>query len=242
MAVLARRGGWAADEAPAHVVRYDNDALTVRLGAVPIADVLRELALQSGAEVRGQVREPRDVTATFDSVPLPEALARLLGDQNFALVYGGGGHLKAIRLLGGDGVLVPAPAPPVGERAPFPGALPALIERHPPVPVTGAVADAVKADVASLAQILELSLHHADPAVRAEALRTGITTLEAERDLYVAVLDELDHTDSAFLANLLRASASGHAEEVATLVSQDAHAAQLRLMASSVLQRLRRGD
>jgi len=30
-------------------------------------------------EIPGQVREPREVTADFESVPLPDALTRLLG-------------------------------------------------------------------------------------------------------------------------------------------------------------------
>lgn len=235
------RSGWAAEEASARRIHYENDLLTVHLGGVPIAEVLEELALQSGAEVRGQVREPREVTATFDSVPMPEALARLLGDQDFALIYGKGGRLKAVRLLTGDQVLAAAPPSPVAQRAPFPGALPALMDGHPPVPITGAVAEALKAESATFRQLLALILHHADAAVRTEALRTSIATIEAERDLYVAVVDELDHTDSALLAGLLRAAASEHAEEVAMHVSQEAHAAQFRLMASSVLQRLRKG-
>ncbi len=238
--ILARRG-WAADEVPPHVVRYDDDVLTVRLGAVPISEVLQELAAQSGAEIRGQVREPRDVTAAFDSVPLPEALSRLLGDQDFALVYGSGGRLKAVRLLGSDAVSVQAPAPASAKRPPFPGALPGLIDAHAPVPVTGAVADALKSDSATLRQLLELTLNHPDAAVRAEALRTGIASVEADRDLYVAVLDEIDHTDSAFLANLLRSSAGDRADELATHASQEAHAAGFRLMATSVLQRLHKG-
>lgn len=243
MVLLARRGGWAADEASAHVVRYDDDVLTVRLRGVPISEVLQDLAVQSGAEVRGQVREPRDVTAEFDSVPLPEALSRLLGDQDFALVYGNSGRLKAVRLLGGgDAVSVHVPATPPGQRPPFPGPLPALIDGHAPVPVTGAVADALNSDVASFRQLLELALQHSDATVRAEALRTGLAAIEADRSLYVAVVAELDHTDSAVLASLLRASASEHADELAMLVSQGPHAAKFRLMATSVLQRLRRGD
>jgi hypothetical protein len=240
--VLARRGGWAADEPPARVVRYDDDVLTVRLGDVPISEVLADLAMQSGAEVRGQVREPRNVTAAFDSVPLPQALARLLGDQNFALVYGSGGHLKAVRLLGSDAVSVQASTPSAAQRAPFPGALPALIDAHPPVPVTGAVADAVQSESASLRQLLELTLNHPDATVRTEALRTGLAAVEADRDLYVAVIDELDHTDSTFLASLLRASAGERADELAAHVLQEAHAAKIRLMATSVQQRLRRGS
>ena len=225
------------------VVRYDHDVLTVRLRGVPIADVLQKLAVQSGADVRGQVREPRDVTASFDSVPLPEALARLLGDQNFALVYGSGGRLKELQLVGSDAVLVQAPAPPTprGQRPPFPGLLPGIIDGHAPVPVTGAVADALQSDVATLRQLLELALRHPDATVRAEAVQTGLATVEAERALYVAVVAELDHTDGVVVAGLLRASAGEHAEEIATLVSKTT-AAKFRLMASSVLQRLRRSD
>ena len=243
MAVLAPCGCVAAEEAPAHVVRYQDDVLTVRLRAIPVADVLQDLAAQSGAEVRGKVRDPREVTAEFDSVPLPEALSRLLGDQGFALVYESGGRLKAVRLLGNDGVSVQASAAIVpGERPPFPGPLPALIARHGAVQVTGAVADALQSNFASLPQLLDLSLHNADATVRAEALRTGLAAVEADRELYVAVVAELDHVDSAALANMLRAAAGEHADELATSVSKGPHAAKFRLKASSVLQRLQQGD
>src|SRR5437870_1492301 len=95
---IGAASGWAADE---RVIEYSKDALTVRLAKVPVTDVLAEVSQKTGAEIRGQVRNPTDVTAEFEAVPLPEALHRLLGDQNFALVYGDGGRLKAVRLIGG---------------------------------------------------------------------------------------------------------------------------------------------
>lgn len=241
-ALLAPCSGVGADEPSAHVIRYHDDVLTVRLRSIPVTDVLRDVAQLSGAEVRGQVRDPHEVTAEFDSVPLPEALARLLVNQDFALVYGGGGRLKAIRLLGSDDVSVAAAVKVPGERPPFPGPLPALIDRHGPVPVTGAVADALQSNVASLRQLLDLSLHHSDSTVRSEAVRTGLAAVEADRELYVAVVAELDHADSGVIANLLRAAAGEHADELAMSVSQGQSAAKFRLMASSVLQRLRRAD
>jgi hypothetical protein len=241
--VVAPCGGSSAEEPLARAVRLQDDVLTVRLRNVPITDVLQDLATQSGAEVRGQVREAREVTATFDSVPLPEALARLLGDQAFALVYGSGGQLKAVRLLGSDGVSIRASAPVApGERPPFPGALPGLIERHAAVQVTGAVAEALHSNFANLRQLLDLSLHHADATVRAEALHTGLAVVEADHGLYAAVVEELDHTDSAVVAGMLGAAAGAHADEVAMGVSQGPYVAKFRLMASSVLQRLRRAD
>jgi hypothetical protein len=241
-AVVVPFGRVAADETSARVIRYQNDVLTVRLRSVPIDEVLRDVAQQSGAEVRGQVREPRDVSAEFEAVPLPEALSRLLGDQAFALVYASGGRLKAVRLLGSDAISVPAVAIVPGERPPFPGPLPGLIDRHAAIPVTGAVAEALQSDSATFRQLLDLSLHHADGTVRAEAVRTGLAAVEADRELYVAVVAELDHVDSGVLAKLLRAGAGEHAEELAKSVSQGPNAAKFRLKASSVLQALRQAD
>src|SRR2546427_8197190 len=196
-AMLSWRNARAAEDAPAPLIRYSNDALTVRLSGVPNSEILEELARQSGAEIRGQVREAREVTADFQSVPLPEALARLLGEQDFALVYGKGGRLKAVRLLGGSRAGAPTSptVPPTAAVAPFPGSLPELIDRHPPVPVAGQLADALGAQSATLRQLLELSLHHEDPAVRTEALRTGIATIEKEPALRAAVISELSNAD-----------------------------------------------
>src|SRR5213083_2105641 len=242
-AMLGWRNARAADDAPVPLIAYSNDALTVRLSGVQNSDILAELARQSGAEIRGQVREPREVTADFESVPLPEALARLLGEQNFALVYGKGGRLKAVRLLGGGSQpstqvagSPPSSAPSGPGWPPFPGSLSALIDRHPPVPVAGALADAIGSPSATLRQLIDLSLHHEDPAVRAEALRTGIGTLDGDAELRSAVISELETADSAFLTSLLRSAASERSEDIATQVLRDSRFPEIRLKASSVLQ------
>ena len=83
------------------IVTYRSDQLSVRLEKVPLEDVLAELGRVSGAEIQGAPREPRDITAQFDDVPLPEALFRLIGDQNFMLTYGEGDRLRTIELFGG---------------------------------------------------------------------------------------------------------------------------------------------
>ena len=241
---LGCRDGRAAEDGEIRLVRYENDALTVHLSSVPVADVLQEIALQSGAEVRGQVREPRDVTADFASVPLPQALTRLLGDQNFALVYGKGGQLKAVRLLGGvQGALAPPTIVSASAARPptFSVSLQELIARHPPVPVSGAVADALHAPTATLQQLIDLSLHQEDPNVRTEALRTGMATVEADRELFSAVIKEMNDSGSESLANQLHVAAGEHADDVANDVLREAHAAQIRLMATSILQWLHRG-
>ena len=82
------------------MVAYDDDRLTVHAEKVPLADVVREIGRQSGAEIVGEVRKPREVTRQFDGVPLFDALVRLLGEQNFTLRYGSEGKLRKISLLG----------------------------------------------------------------------------------------------------------------------------------------------
>src|SRR5438876_685391 len=84
----------AGDEPPERVVQYAKDALTVRVTRVPVDEILGQLGKQSGAEIRGEVRDRHEITAEFEDVPLPEALHRLLGEQNFALIYGDGGRRR----------------------------------------------------------------------------------------------------------------------------------------------------
>jgi hypothetical protein len=98
-ATLLSAGSLAAGE-PACVVAYDDGRLTLHAEKVPLADVVREIGRQSGAEVVGAVRKPREVTRQFDQVPLFDALVRLLGEQNFTLRYGSEGKLRTISLLG----------------------------------------------------------------------------------------------------------------------------------------------
>ena len=82
------------------MVAYDDDRLTVHAEGAPLADVVREIGRQSGAEVVGEVRKPRAVRQSLDRVPLVDALVRLLGEQNFTLRYGPEGKLLRIHLLG----------------------------------------------------------------------------------------------------------------------------------------------
>ncbi len=111
--VLSGEAG-AADLAPTARVEYRNDLLSVDLQRTPLADVIDELGRQSGAAIHGHVRKPRELSLLFADVPLPDALERVLGEQNFTLRYGAGGRLEAIDLLGEPRPLL-APAATAGE-------------------------------------------------------------------------------------------------------------------------------
>ena len=230
---------------PGRVIQYSKDTLTVRLDKVPLSDVLSDIGQQSGAEIRGTLREPREVTADFEAVPLSEALARLLGDQNFALVYDKEGSLRAVKLLGGPLAGGAAPAP-VAAPPPSAGKTPIdireLLLSHPPVPVHGRLAQTLGTDSATLQQLMELSFHNEDPTVRAEALRAGVQTLEGEPNLRQAVIGALNSFDDAALSTLLRGAAGPNAEEVAMQVLTQSRAPEVRVKASSVLQKLRHSD
>src|SRR5438477_11908968 len=86
----------AAAEAP--IVRYADDRLTVHAEHAPVAAVLTEVARATGATLRGAVSD-REVTIDLRDVRLEEALDRLLGKDNFALVYASDGHVSAIELV-----------------------------------------------------------------------------------------------------------------------------------------------
>lgn len=246
-AVLAPGVVCAAEEPrPERVIRYEQDALTLRVAKVPLPDILSELSQQSGAEIRGQLREGREVSAEFEAVPLPEALHRLLGTQNFALIYGPGGKLRTLKLLGGPiagGVSV-ASTSATSSTLPgqvSPAAVLGMMDRHLPVPITGRLQQFLGSDTASMRQLLEIGLHNEDTVVRAEAIRTGLQVIEAEADLRAGVLSALNSMSEDDLTTFVRGIAGDRAEEFAMHLTTQTRVSEIRVKASSVLNRIRTG-
>jgi hypothetical protein len=233
---------------PARVITYADDKLTVRLVDVPVREVLDEVGRQSGAEIRGGVVNGRNVSTEFDRVPLSEALHRLLGDQNFALLYGERGRLRAIKLLGGP----QAPPPAVKTAAATPpttatarprenmGHLLAMVATHAPVPVHGRLSQTLGTDAASLTQILETGTQHEDPIVRGEALRAGLQVLETDPQLRSTFMSTLKGVDDAELATYLRSAMGPRAEEIVQQIMTQSRGSDIRIKASGVLQQLRK--
>jgi len=243
VAVLSARAVLAEAPAGERVIQYGKDRLTVHLTKVQVSEVLEEIGRQSGAEIKGELRSPHEVSAEFDDVPLPEALHRLLGDQNFALVYANGGGLKAVKLLGGPQTSgTPSLMTPTTMPVASPQNIAALIASHPAVPVSGRLSEAVGGPTATLQQLFDVGLHNEDSGIRAEAVRTGINSLESEPALRAAIVSQLNTMDDQALSTMLRSAAGDRAEEVAMQVLSQARATEFRVKASSILQKLRSGS
>ena len=98
-------------------VRIDGDRLSVDLGAVPLAEVLRVIAAQTGAElvVRGDLGEL--APQAFTGEPLAEGIRRLIGSNGLVMTFepvrrpGGAPRLTSLTV---SGVGTP---PPAGEDA-----------------------------------------------------------------------------------------------------------------------------
>ena len=238
----------AADDAarPDRVIRYENDALTVRLAKVPITDVLNELERQTGASVRGSLLDPREVTAEFRDVPLSQALARLLGDQNFALVYGEGGRLRTLTLLPG-GQATPARPVSVSPPTTVPPAVNLitleefvqLIDAQPPVRCDGALADALGPQ-ATYRQLLEAALSHSDAGVRMQAIGVAIRSIEGQPELRAKLVAAASGVEADHLSQLIENAAGNRAQEFASNVTAQTRATEVRAKFSTALHHLRR--
>ncbi len=224
----------AADPPKPRVIRYEKDVLTVHVVDMPVLEVLAEIGRQSGAEIRGMAKEARDVTAQFDAVPVPQALSRLLGDQNYALVYGEGGTLRSVRLLGGSGEDVVVAAAPRVTPQPRPVTdLAPLLDRQ--VRVAGPVADALKEPMVTLKQIADLWMQSDDATLRDQSATDGVRAIEADSDMRNSLVDFAQSHSDAELAGLLRALAGDRAEELVAFVAAQSRVTELHMKATSVL-------
>jgi len=231
--------------APDRVIHYENDALTVRLVRVPVTDVLDELERQTGASVRGPLLDPREVSAEFKNVPLSQALSRLLGDQNFSLVYGEGGRLRVVSLLPGAPV-VRAPGMATTTSTLVKGAdmisleeFAEFIDRQPPIPLDGPLGEAL-GPTATYRQLFDASLSHADASIRMTAIGVAVRSIEGKPDLRSKLIGAASGVDAERLSQLIESAAGNRAQEFASNVTAQTRATEVRAKFSTALHHLRR--
>jgi hypothetical protein len=190
------------------------------------------------------------VSAEFDDVPLEEALHRLLGEQNFVLKYGRDDHLRTIKLLGGPQApvaqvhIVPAtpsePTPKAEDPTVVPGvphdvdgAL-ALLDKQPPIPVSGDLAQALGTENATLRQLFDVVSNNDSSTVRAEAMRSFVGAMDSQPDFRNAALGTLAELDDGTLTELLRGLAGSRAEEIAAAFAASAQLNEVSSRAFSI--------
>lgn len=232
---------------PDRFIAIRDDRMSVRLVGVPITEVLSELERQTGATVRGTILDPREVSAEFRAVPLPQALARLLGDENFALVYGEDGRLRTLTLLpggqqtGARPVVAATPTTTVPQAAAVTlEELASLIDAQPPVKVDGMLAQAIGASTATYRQLLDTSLTDDNSGVRMQAIGVAIRSIESQPELRAKLVGAASGVDAEQLSMLIESAAGDRAQEFASNVTAQTRASEVRAKFASALHHLRR--
>jgi hypothetical protein len=235
----------AADERPVRIVDYRNDKVTLVLDHAPLAEVVAEIGRKSGAEVRGSVREAREVTGQFDAVPLREALERLIGAQNFTLTYGDDGKLRTIDLRGEVEEIRP-PKEPTTATTLFAYPEPATwitlfktIENRGRVPVSGWLATVVGDSSCNWDMLLNTAYGHDDPFTRSEAVRAGLKALEADADLRDAILAATGAMSDSDLAEVTRHICKHRSADFLKRIARETDRADIRARAVGVLRQVR---
>ncbi len=177
-------------------MQYQDGRLTVQLDHVPLDQVVERLEQETELRFYGELLDWREVTKHFDGVPLPEALDRLLGRQNFILRYDAAGRPESVELGG----LPQAPQAPKGRTTRPPANVLQLLGAAPPVVVTPSLRAALRTNTASLTQLFLFTLHQTDAGIRAEALRAFVTAVQGNSTLRNA----LSRADPKTIVPLLR--------------------------------------
>ncbi len=238
-----------AEEGSQRVIEYQKDVLTVKLDNVPLTEVLAEVGKQSGAEIRGDVLQPRDLTLQLDKVPLKEALERLLGEQNFTLTYADDGALRAIQLKGGreaapdknkpkPGVKYTAFPGDEGETPPLWRAVYGVFDDRGTVPVDGKLSMVVGGDAARWDVLANTAIGSEDPGVRREAVEAGMEAFEKDPDLEKAFAEATSGASDADLAAFARATTFDRAEDLVRNIRNATQDPAIRERANAVLREL----
>jgi hypothetical protein len=231
-----------AAERDDRVVRYRDSSLSVRLTDVPVADLLNEIARATGAVIVGRARRSGTVTAEFEDVPLPEALARLLGASSFTLTYANGAQPSTIHLLDSDGTeTAGAVAPSQGASRtaePSAGDLAQLLHAAPPIKLGKSLQRVVGQDSASLARIGQVLLESDDANARAEALGLVRQSIAADPALRARIEQVLAAMNDDVLVETIRRVGKDQARELASAIADPSVSPALRARAAMLLERL----
>jgi hypothetical protein len=220
-AALMAAPAWAAEEAHSPVVTVKDERLTVKVTNFPLDDIMMRFCMATGAEIRGTLLNPREVSIEFEEVPIQDGLARLLGEQNFMLTYSGP-KLTRITLMGGA-VDEPVTKVVKNEHAnpnePAPTLAHLMQTRMIQVSPGGRLARFLGKNEASLQQLIDIGLRNDDAALRTEALRMSIQAIDGQPDLNAATISAINGMDDNQLMAVFRATARDNTRAVLAQMS-----------------------
>jgi hypothetical protein len=249
MLLVTGTGVARAEDGLAIPVRYRDDKLTLRVEKMQVADVLKEVGRKSGAEIKGEVREAREIDAEFDDVPVREALERLLGEQNFTLTYGEDGRLKMVELLGGpEAPLDPKKAEAAQTAsndaeeydARWLGVWRTFNRGRDPIPVDGKLAEVTGKDELNWDYLVNMAYgYDDDPEVRSDAVRAGLKALDQDAEFRAQVIEKTGTMSDAELADFARTICKHRASDFVKRIARLAERPEIKTRATGVLRELR---
>jgi hypothetical protein len=225
--VLALLGAVARGLAAPPTVTWKDGAITAVFDGVPLDEAVAALARAAGVEMRGELLEQREVHATFERVRFPEVLDRLVGEQNFTIVYDAAGQPRRVELLG-------MPQDPPAPRS-SPDGFANLVRGYGTVTLPPVLAGALGRQRADLPWVLRRGARHRDPAIAAAAIDLFVHTVEAEPALHTALL----RTDDDRLTYVLRIWFGPATGQCLGVLADETHDPLLRSKARRLEQQLR---
>lgn len=215
---------------PPPTVTWEDGRVSAKFEGVPVDEAVAALAQATGVEVRGALRERRDIHAAFDRARFLDVLNRLVGEQSFTITYDAAGQPRRIDLLGMPG------EPPAARSAP--DGFANLVRGYGAVRLPKVLADALGRQSADLPWVLRKGSRHRDPAVAAAAIALFVRTVEAEPTLHNALL----RTDDGRLTHVLRIWFGPSTEQCLGALAEATHDPLLRSKARRLEQKLRVGQ
>jgi hypothetical protein len=221
---------------------YKDDKVTAKLHDAPPPEVVAAIAKQSGAEIKGEVQSTHAVSMDLQNEPVKQALERVLGDQNFDLVYGTDGKLQRIELRGTRQAALAKQAStktPEELQAQKTAIYRLFFQGRDPIPADKRVRAVSGKDTLGWDYLVNTAYGDPDPRVRREAVRTAMKAFEGDPDLREGVLAVTREMSDAELAAWARAACYNRADGFVRDIARETDIPELRTRARDVVRLLR---
>jgi hypothetical protein len=115
-----------------------------------------------------------------------------------------------------------------------------LIESLPPVKVDGQLAAALGGTQATYRQLLEVALTHENSGLRMQAVGVALRSIESQPEVRAKLVGAANGIDGEHLSTLIESAAGDRAQELASNVTAQTRATEVRAKFASALHHLRR--